>query len=132
MSIFLDNDWEYEVNITRKDTATGTVEAAAGLSGITGRISLTPTGLTIHADLTKTLAERASTPGEYFAIVEKEVAWEGITTFSSPCWATGPNNTRSTQRGYNTDPHRGSLVEQVVEQEWFTAASLDFARGVGA
>ncbi len=70
MSIFLDNDWEYEVNITRKNTASGAVEAAATLANITGRISLTPTGDTIHAALTKTLAERSDTPGEYFAIVE--------------------------------------------------------------
>ena len=70
MSIFLDNDWEYEVNITKKNTATGAVEVAEGLSAITGRISLTPTGDTIHADLTKTLAERTTTDGEYFAIVD--------------------------------------------------------------
>jgi adenylylsulfate kinase-like enzyme len=70
VSIYLDNDWEYEINVTRKNTASGTVEAADSLSGITGRISLTSKGATINAALTKTLAERSSTAGKYFAIVD--------------------------------------------------------------
>lgn len=70
MSIFLDNDWEYEINITQKNTTTGAPEAAPDLTGLTGRISTTPTGATIDADLEKVLAERSNMPGEYFAIVD--------------------------------------------------------------
>lgn len=66
----LDNDWEMVWPGTRRNTATGVNEAAASLTGLTGRISDTDGGSAIHADLSKSMAERASTPGEYFAIVD--------------------------------------------------------------
>lgn len=64
------NDDEPEKAVTRKNTATGATEAATGLTGLTFRLAATPTGAAIHANLSKTATERASTPGTYFAVFE--------------------------------------------------------------
>jgi len=69
-TIYKDNDHEYVYRATRRNTATGALEAAAGLTGVQAWLSATDGGASLHATLTKTLAERASTPGEYFAIVD--------------------------------------------------------------
>ena len=68
--LYLDNDFEPEYAITRKNTSTGDDEVAAGLTGLTVRISATDGGATIHADLSKTLSERASTDGTYYAVID--------------------------------------------------------------
>ena len=67
-SIVLDNDYELEVSVTRKNTSTGADEAAPALT-ITGRLSATVGGAAIHADLSKTLAERTSKTGTYYATI---------------------------------------------------------------
>lgn len=68
--IFLDNDYEICWPMTRKNTATGLDEPASGLTGVIGKLSATDGGAAIHATLSITLAERASTPGEYFGILQ--------------------------------------------------------------
>lgn len=68
--ISLDNDWEFIWPGTRRNVATGAVEAATGLAGLTAWLSATDGGSTIHATLSKAMAERASLPGEYFAVVD--------------------------------------------------------------
>lgn len=72
-TVYLDNDWEFIWPGTRQNTSTGEEEDAAGLAGLTARFSLTKGGATIHADLSKSLAERATTAGEYFAIADGDV-----------------------------------------------------------
>lgn len=67
--IYLDNDYEPEYTLTRKNASTGASEAATGLSGLTVRVSATKGGATIHASLSKTLAERG-TLGIYYARLE--------------------------------------------------------------
>lgn len=67
--VYLDNDDEPEIAITRKNTSTGVEEAAAGLT-LTVHLSLTKDGAAINADLTRTASERASKPGTYFAIMD--------------------------------------------------------------
>jgi hypothetical protein len=64
------NDFEVEVAITRRNASTGASEAADGLEDLEAWLSLTHGGAAIHADLTKTLTERASTPGLYYAVIE--------------------------------------------------------------
>ena len=66
----LDNDWEALWPFTRHNTSTGILEAAAGLVGLTARLSATDGGAAIHANLSVSILERASTPGEYFGIIQ--------------------------------------------------------------
>lgn len=71
MSIFLGgNDFESEFAVTRKNSATGASEAAASLTGLTSHLSLTDGGATIHADVSVSMAERSSTAGTYFGVIE--------------------------------------------------------------
>lgn len=67
--IYLDNSWEFVWPGVRKNTGTGEVEVAGGVTGLTARISATDSGNAIHSDLNKALTERTSEPGEYFAVV---------------------------------------------------------------
>jgi hypothetical protein len=67
--IYPANGHEYVYTVARRNTSTGVDEAAAGLTAIQAWLALTAGGASINAALTKTLAERASTPGEYFAVV---------------------------------------------------------------
>lgn len=64
------NDWELIWPGTRRNTSSGLTEAAAGLVGLQGWLSATDGGAAIHASLSKVMAERASTPGEYFAVID--------------------------------------------------------------
>src|SRR3989304_4352192 len=66
--ISLDEDYEPVYALTRKNTNTGLDEPASGLTGVLSLFSATRGGTTIHADVSISLAERASTPGEYFGI----------------------------------------------------------------
>jgi len=68
-TIYLDSDWEFEYRATRKNATTGALEPATGLAGLTGRLSLTDGGATIHATMSVALAERGTT-GIYFGVLE--------------------------------------------------------------
>jgi hypothetical protein len=69
MTIYLDNDFESEFAVTRKNTATGEDEPAAGLAAMVHWISKEKGGAPFHADLQVASTERSSTPGTYFAIL---------------------------------------------------------------
>jgi hypothetical protein len=68
-SVALDNDWELEYAATRKNASTGALEPATGLAGLTGRLSATDGGATIHATLSVSLSERGTT-GIYFGVLQ--------------------------------------------------------------
>jgi hypothetical protein len=70
MAVALDNDYEFEVAITRKNTSTGATEPAAGLTGLSFRFSATDGGTAIHASLQVNATERSGTPGTYFAVCQ--------------------------------------------------------------
>lgn len=60
-------DYEFEIDIVRKATATGEDEAAAALAAMTAHIAATddPDAAAIHASLSQNLTERTGTPGRY-------------------------------------------------------------------
>lgn len=62
----LDNDFEPEYAVSRKNGASGAEEAAPSLTGLTARLSATDGGSAIHASLSVSVAERTSKPGTYF------------------------------------------------------------------
>jgi len=68
-TVSLDNDWELEYAATRKNASTGAIEPATGLAGLTGRLSATDAGATIHASLSVSLSERGTT-GIYFGVLQ--------------------------------------------------------------
>lgn len=68
--MYLDNDFEFEYAVTRKNTGTGVKEAAAGLSSLTARVSATDGGATIHADLTVGATERSGEDGTYYGVFD--------------------------------------------------------------
>ena len=68
--ISLDNDYEMEVALSRKNATTGLLEPATGLTGLTFWLSATDGGATIHATLSVSAAERAGAPGVYSAILQ--------------------------------------------------------------
>ena len=63
------NDDEPEKLVRRKNAATGALEVATGLTGLTFMLAATPTGTAIHASLNKAATERGTT-GKYFAVFE--------------------------------------------------------------
>jgi hypothetical protein len=68
--LYLDgNDDEPEETVTRKNAATGAVEAATGLTGLTFKLSATRNGTVINAALSKSATERG-TLGVYRATFE--------------------------------------------------------------
>ncbi len=67
-SISLNNDFEFEYKATRKNSATGTLEPATGLTSLTCRLSATDGGAAIHATLSVTMVERGGT-GIYSGVV---------------------------------------------------------------
>lgn len=67
-SITLDNDWEPEYKATRKNAATGTLEPATGLAGLSARLSATDSGAAIHATMSVALTERGAT-GIYAGVI---------------------------------------------------------------
>lgn len=70
MSIYLDNDFESEFSVTRKNATSGAEEAATGLTGLLHYLAATKSGSAIHADLSKTSTERSGKLGTYYAIFE--------------------------------------------------------------
>lgn len=69
IEIYLDNDHEFEADIKRKATTTGELEAAAGLTGVTGHFSATDGGDAIATTSTP-LTERAAKAGRYYGILD--------------------------------------------------------------
>lgn len=83
--IYLDgNDKEEIFDLTRPNTSTGEDEAAAGLTGLTVHYSLTKAGAAIHADVTETLAEYASTAGRYHATMEGDSITARLSALENP------------------------------------------------
>lgn len=66
----LDEDWEPEYDLTKKDSATRKKVPATGLTGIKAWISTTEDGATIHSSVSADLSEAASKPGTYFGLVD--------------------------------------------------------------
>ena len=66
----LDNDYEFEAKLTRKNTTSGQLEAAAGLAGLFFWFSATDQGAEINAAVKKAATERSGAAGVYFAIAE--------------------------------------------------------------
>lgn len=69
-AVYLDNDFEIEVALQRKNSTTGDLEPATGLT-LTGRLSATDGGATIHASLSVNLTERGTT-GIYAGVLNGE------------------------------------------------------------
>ena len=63
----LDNDVDIDGAILRKNTSSRAIEAAAGLTGITAKLSSTDGGAAINAALSVTATEAAGLPGTYVA-----------------------------------------------------------------
>lgn len=68
--LYFNNDDEFEFYVSRRNSSTGAVEPAAGIAGMTCRVSATETGSAIHANLSVSAAERASAPGYYYGVFQ--------------------------------------------------------------
>lgn len=68
--LYFNNDDEFEFYVSRRNTSTGAVEPAAGIAGMTCRVSATETGSAIHANLSVSATERASAPGYYYGVFQ--------------------------------------------------------------
>jgi len=80
--LYLDNDHEFEYALTRKNTASGADEAAAGLSSLTARISATDGGATIDSDLTVNASERSGTLGTYYGVFDGDKLREHLLAYA--------------------------------------------------
>lgn len=69
-ALYLDNDWEAEYSLTRRNADSGATEVATGLTGLSCRISLTPDGPAVHADLNLSMAERSGALGTYVVVFD--------------------------------------------------------------
>lgn len=76
-TIVLDNDHEFIWSGVRRNSSTGASEPATGLI-VTAHISATDGGAAIDADLAKSLTERSSQPGEYYAVVDGDALREHL------------------------------------------------------
>ena len=77
--VYLDNDWEFEFDVKRKATTTGSLEAAASLSGVSAFFSATDGGTAI-ASTTTSLSERSATAGRYYGILDKATLNTALST----------------------------------------------------
>ena len=72
--LYLDNDFEFEYAVTRKNAASGADEAAAGLSSLTAMVSLSEEGgatpSEIHPDLSVSASERSGKAGTYYGVFD--------------------------------------------------------------
>lgn len=68
--VALDNDYEFEVKLSRKNTITGILEPASGLASQFFWFSATDQGAEINAALKKAATERSGAAGVYYAICE--------------------------------------------------------------
>lgn len=80
--LWLTEDQEFEVELSQRDTATGALEAATGLSGLTVHIAATAGGSVIGG-LTFNLSERGAT-GVYYAIMDTATLTGALSTSSYP------------------------------------------------
>ena len=62
------SDFQFRFSLTRTNGTTGADEAATGLSGITGRIALTPNGSALGS--TSTALSEIGTTGNYFGVCD--------------------------------------------------------------
>lgn len=69
-ALYLDNDLEVEIKLTRKAATTGLTEPAAGVTGLSAYIAATPQGTAIHADLSVNLSERSAAAGTYYGLLD--------------------------------------------------------------
>lgn len=67
--IWLDNDYEYEYPLQRKNASTGASEAATGLPGLSARLSATDAGSAINAALSVNATERGNL-GIYYGVFQ--------------------------------------------------------------
>ncbi len=81
--IALDNDFEFDMRLSRKNTNTGALEPAAGLTGCYFWFSATDAGAEIHADVKIAATERSSTPGAYYAICDGDDIRAKLASYSS-------------------------------------------------
>lgn len=82
--IYLDgNDKIEQFDLTTPDSTTGEDTPATGLSSLTVHYSATKSGATIHASLTKTLAERSEVPGRYYATEEGSDITAQLTAYAN-------------------------------------------------
>lgn len=70
VEVYLDNDYEFEYDVRRKNSTTGESEAAASLSGVSAHFSLTDGGSAISGTSTS-LSERSATAGRYYGTLDK-------------------------------------------------------------
>lgn len=68
-TVYLHNDFEFEVRVTTHDNTTGRVIAATGLTDLSYWFSLTRGGSAIPGTLV-TLLERTGNPGTYYSILD--------------------------------------------------------------
>lgn len=66
---YLNNDLEYEVNLTTKDNQSGDLIAATGMTGLSYWLSRTQDGADIGGT-TVTLQERSGKPGTYYGVLD--------------------------------------------------------------
>lgn len=69
-ALYLDNDLEVDIKLTRKATTTGKTEAAAGVTGLSAYVAATPQGSAIHADVSVSLTERSAAAGTYYGVID--------------------------------------------------------------
>lgn len=67
-NIYKDNQYEPDMDLTKKLPATGAVTAAVGQAGLTLFLSATRGGAAIHADLSLAAIERSGKPGTFYAV----------------------------------------------------------------
>lgn len=67
--IVLDNDFEVEIRLTKKDMANRMIVPVTGLTGITYYISTRDNGTAIDPSLSIVLAERSAAPGIYYGTI---------------------------------------------------------------
>lgn len=80
-TLYLDNDLEVEIKLTRKATTTGLSEAAAGVTGLSAYLAATPQGSAIHADVTVSLTERSGAAGYYYGVLDGDDLTTRLATY---------------------------------------------------
>ena len=80
--VYLDNDWEFEFDVQRKATTTGTLEAAASLSGVSAFFSLTDGGTAVGSTTTS-LTERSAKAGRYSGILDKATLNTALSSYEN-------------------------------------------------
>jgi hypothetical protein len=82
-------DFEVDIDVEKKSSTTGELEAYSGIANVTLLISANRgSSIALHANLSKSAAERSGTPGRIFAnfdVADLQAhllpSWEGQTVF---------------------------------------------------